>query len=55
MVMQGKYAAGLQPARLARIGHAYYFGSRAMQVDDVSDEVSNITPGAFLAFNFACR
>lgn len=46
--MQAVYASGLQPARLARIGQAYYYGPRAMEVDDVSDEVSDFTLGPVL-------
>lgn len=39
------YAEGLEPARLARIGQAYYYGPQAMEVDGVSDEVSRPPPG----------
>lgn len=53
--MQVTYAAGLEPARLARLGQAYYFGEQAMQVDGVSDEVSLLHLRAPLAFNVACR
>lgn len=41
--MQALYAPGLQPARLARIRRAYYFGPQAMQVGGVLNEVSKLT------------
>lgn len=41
--MQTWYASGLQPTRLAHIGQAYYFGPQAMEVDGVSDKVSQLT------------
>lgn len=43
--MQSMYATGFEPARLAHIRHAYYYGSQVMEVDDVSNKVSNLTPG----------
>lgn len=39
------YVGGLEPARLARIGQAYYFGEQAMHVDGVSNEVSRLVSG----------
>lgn len=53
--MQAIYAAGLEPARLARIGQAYYYGARAMEVDGVSDKVSILTPGPVSRVHSACR
>ncbi|KZP29723.1 hypothetical protein FIBSPDRAFT_946603 [Athelia psychrophila] len=41
--MIGMYAEGLEPARLARIGQAYYYGPQAMEVDGVSDEKAAVS------------
>lgn len=52
---QAYFAAGLQPARLARIGHAYYFGPQAMHVDDVGDVVSKLTHMRVSGYSFSAQ
>ncbi|KZP28577.1 hypothetical protein FIBSPDRAFT_947410 [Athelia psychrophila] len=37
------YAEGFEPARLARIGQAYYYGPDAMEVDGVSDQKAAVS------------